>query len=274
VFDVAQRGKGLRHASEELKNDREVVWAAVNDIGRALRFASEDPKNGREIVLAAVNQEGGALMFGSFELQTDRKVALAAVNQCGMALGYVSEDLRNDREVYFAAVNSWGLALQYVSEALRSHPEVYMAAIRNEGSAVAFAPDEARADRAIMLTAVTAYHDVTVYCDYPDTRGRGKGYLGTGGMESGSFSRTSCERHKSKKLRSIVCYRISPRNNDLTTASHGRVPQDAPIRITSPNDPVAASNGPWQDWLPSDHHCLNCRSDPVRKYTENIKNYI
>jgi len=43
-------------------------------------------------------------------------------------------------------------------------------------------------------------------------------------------------------------------DNDLTTESHGRVPQDAPIRSTSLNYPVAASNGPSQDWLPSDRH--------------------
>jgi hypothetical protein len=46
----------LRHASAELKGDREVVLAAVAKSGEALYYASAELKGDREVVLAAMMQ--------------------------------------------------------------------------------------------------------------------------------------------------------------------------------------------------------------------------
>jgi hypothetical protein len=43
----------LQHASEELRGDREVVLAAVQQNGGALRYASEELRGDREFMLAA-----------------------------------------------------------------------------------------------------------------------------------------------------------------------------------------------------------------------------
>ena len=51
---VQQNGSALRHASEPLRADREVVLAAVQQNGQALRHASEPLRADREVVLAAV----------------------------------------------------------------------------------------------------------------------------------------------------------------------------------------------------------------------------
>jgi hypothetical protein len=53
----------------------------VKQNGHALISASEELKNDREIVLAAVKQHGGALQCASAELQNDRGIVLAAVQQ-------------------------------------------------------------------------------------------------------------------------------------------------------------------------------------------------
>ena len=45
-------------AGTELKNDCEIVLAAVTQNGIALLHASEELKNDREVVLAAVTQNG------------------------------------------------------------------------------------------------------------------------------------------------------------------------------------------------------------------------
>ena len=44
----------------------------------------------RDVVLAAVQQDGDALEYASAELQADREVVLAAVQQDGYALEYAS----------------------------------------------------------------------------------------------------------------------------------------------------------------------------------------
>ena len=50
----------LQYASAEMKNDKEVVLAAVKQDGysMSLQYASADLKNDKEVVLAAVKQEG------------------------------------------------------------------------------------------------------------------------------------------------------------------------------------------------------------------------
>ena len=54
---AAKSGWALKYASEELKNDKEVVLAAVAQYGYALEYASNDMKNDKEVVMAAVARE-------------------------------------------------------------------------------------------------------------------------------------------------------------------------------------------------------------------------
>ena len=83
--------------------------AVVKSAGYALRYASEALKNDREVVLAAVQKDGEALIYASEVLKNDREVILAAVQQNASALEYVGGTLRNDNDVLLA-VSKWCLA--------------------------------------------------------------------------------------------------------------------------------------------------------------------
>jgi hypothetical protein len=78
---VNMNGYSLRHARQDLKNDRYVVMVAVKESGDALEFASEDLRNNREVVMEAVKESGDALRYASEALKADRDVVLAAVGQ-------------------------------------------------------------------------------------------------------------------------------------------------------------------------------------------------
>ena len=66
---MAQDGEALKHASAELKADREVVLAAVAQYGNAVRCASAELKADREVVLAAARQNSDALRYATAALQ-------------------------------------------------------------------------------------------------------------------------------------------------------------------------------------------------------------
>ena len=51
---MAQNGWALRHASEDLRADKEVVLAAVAEDGYALQHAAAEMQADTEVVLAAV----------------------------------------------------------------------------------------------------------------------------------------------------------------------------------------------------------------------------
>ena len=64
----------MEYASEELRNDKEVVLEAVKKYGDALQFASEELRNDKEVVLEAVKENGNAIKYASPELQEDEDV--------------------------------------------------------------------------------------------------------------------------------------------------------------------------------------------------------
>ena len=121
---VKQNGWVLRHASAELRADRELVLAAVGQQGAVLEFASPELRADRDVVLAAVGQNGRALEFASPELRADRELVLAAVGQNGRALEFASPELRADRDFVLAAASrpaaasgpSWGGGAEAAAE--------------------------------------------------------------------------------------------------------------------------------------------------------------
>ena len=50
---------------KEQKGDRDIVLAAVSNVGSALQHATEELKGDREIVLAAVSKNGHALQYAT-----------------------------------------------------------------------------------------------------------------------------------------------------------------------------------------------------------------
>lgn len=87
-------GSALEFASDELKNEPEIVLLAVSKYGCALAFASRSLQASRHIVLTAVRQDGIALAFASDELRADEQIVLEAILQCNDALDYANDTLK------------------------------------------------------------------------------------------------------------------------------------------------------------------------------------
>jgi len=129
---VTKRGSHLKHASEELKADKEVVWAAVKSSkGFALKFASEKLRADKDIVLAAVKSSyGKALKFASDKLRADVDFVLTAMElNCDAALEFASEKLKTNQDFVLAAMKSdRDAAMEFASEELKSNQEFIDAA--------------------------------------------------------------------------------------------------------------------------------------------------
>ena len=142
----------LEDASEELKNDndfmrtaakslKEAMLARVADVGgyEALECASEEHKNNKDVVLAAVTQNGCALHLASRRLRDDKDVATAAVeNDPGFdcsPLQSASKRLRDDMNVALAAVANGSKSythnyvMTHVSERLRRDRDFMISAV-------------------------------------------------------------------------------------------------------------------------------------------------
>ena len=118
--------------------DREFVLKAVKSNGRALEFASEELRNDREIVKATVKNtaqidkthEFSVDLLESYsalrcaisgsDLQHDKGFILELIELDGMTLSCASDELRADREVVLPAVTQFGQSIQFASEELQN----------------------------------------------------------------------------------------------------------------------------------------------------------
>ena len=169
VFDMERDDWG------ELTKDPDIVMAAVTQFGGALEHASEELKNNREIVMAAVRAKRSdlddsdpqlALEFASDELKKDCEVVMAAVKTHGLALAYASDELRKDHDIVLAAVQNRGNSLNYALGELNNDRGIVMAAVMQEGGALIYASQRLRADPVIVANAVTTYPAV-IECAEP-----------------------------------------------------------------------------------------------------------
>ena len=114
---VSKRGYALWHASEELRGDREIVMKAVSDNPHALKFASKELRGDREIVMEAVCNSGSVLRDASKELRGDLEIVMkAASHRDGWVLNYATEELKNSNEfMKVVARSEWGLQVTLLS---------------------------------------------------------------------------------------------------------------------------------------------------------------
>jgi hypothetical protein len=110
IAKVRNNGLAVKFASAELKNDSEVVLAAIGQTCFAIEHASDTLKNDPEVVLAAVKKYGFLLKFASNDMRNNPAVAIAAVSQDGWALEFAPD------------------ALKFASDELQRHPSIISAA--------------------------------------------------------------------------------------------------------------------------------------------------
>jgi len=182
-------GSALRFASEKVRDDRDVVMAAVVEYGEALRYADvwsradravvlaavqsygpalehvadEELRDDREVVLAAVRQKASALAFASHGLKAEANFMTEAAQVNGRVLEYCDAALRDDRSVVMAAVQQRGDSLRFASAALQGDKDVVMAAVAQQGTALVFASEALRDSMDVVLAACRQNGDALEY---------------------------------------------------------------------------------------------------------------
>jgi CxxC motif-containing protein len=175
--DPVSNPNTLSFFSTRLRDDEEVVNAAITQREYSARYASErirsnikiisldedlvPYKNDKKIVMYAVKKNGQALLNAPKKLQADKEIVMAAVKQYGFALKYASKKLRSDKEVVIEAVMQNGSSVEYASKELKADKEVVMIAIKsgytdilNVHSKNSEITRKLRTDKQVMMAAV------------------------------------------------------------------------------------------------------------------------
>ena len=131
LMAVNQNGLNLYNASDKIKDDAEVVKAAVKENVHAFEYASARLKDHRNFVLELVNTPGNyddslaiALYYASDKIKDDAEVVKAAVKENVHAFEYASARLKDDKTFVLELMNQNVEAFDYASDNLKNDPEL------------------------------------------------------------------------------------------------------------------------------------------------------
>ena len=103
---VKQNGLAVEYASDQLKEDSEVVQMAFNNNHQAIQYVQN-----KELVKSLLSQDGLALQYLSDHFKADREVVQAAFNQNPAALEHAAPKLQTR---YFEMLFTARSFLEYI----------------------------------------------------------------------------------------------------------------------------------------------------------------
>eukprot|EP00439_Symbiodinium_sp_Y106_P028017 s3271_g3.t1 len=146
--EISNDYKRLRKAPEELKADRDVVLAAMEQNVQAFKFASDTLRADRDVAMRALAKDISLVDFIdmelwedrlsqlSMELKSHRQLTMKVLEQQGECLQHAPATLQADREIVLLAArhvskkSTWNL-LGIIGAALHSDKEVVIACAEN-----------------------------------------------------------------------------------------------------------------------------------------------
>lgn len=161
----------LQYATDEVRNDVEIVSEIVKVDGKTLEHAGEEIKNNKEVVLLAIKSYPLCVKHASEELRKNREVALEAVrrNRYTLTFGYVDKQFLDDDEIVLEALSRDSMVLDVLDKAnqrFRDNKRLMLELIeRNREDSRCFAislfsslSPQLRDDRDLALAAIKRNH--------------------------------------------------------------------------------------------------------------------
>lgn len=182
---IAEEQYYLEGASNEILENREIVFNAVKNDGNNLQFIQNDLRCDRQIVFEAVKSKKFAKKYvspsryskldqnhlkGIFTFfSNDSELFQHAVQKNGLLLEFASSEIRDNDEVVMSAVIDSGTAIQYASQKLRSNKKIIIAAVNENSKALYFIDREFRHDNEVIEAAIYD-HNRNFYNGYLNKR--------------------------------------------------------------------------------------------------------
>ena len=111
-------------ADKEIKNNKQVVLAAVKIDGSAIRFASEKLRSDYDVALAAVTKTPSAIEHIPSTIQGYENIAITAVKNNSSAMQHISSDSEHYKDIAVAAVTANSSAIKKINKDHKDYEEI------------------------------------------------------------------------------------------------------------------------------------------------------
>jgi hypothetical protein len=118
LMAITKNGEILSHTTTRLRNDREIVMAAIKHKICNFRYASKELKDDDDLALIVFNEDKDMFQHLSPRLQNDMKFVMPAVRHNGNNIQYVSNDMKNNYTVAYAAIEQNRDAIKFIGNSV------------------------------------------------------------------------------------------------------------------------------------------------------------
>ena len=184
VMKVAINGApgNIRYVSANLRDNQELVIAAVKRNGDLLAYASLALRGNLEVVLAALSGiipltmfkfvckslcacpivmsqalhlDGRFLQFGSKEIRSQAEFAFLAVNQNPCSAEFVLGEVNGDKDFGIFSVGACGTNLKYLNDNLKEDVDVAIAAVSQRPQSYFLLPEVTQNNKQVLLETLS-----------------------------------------------------------------------------------------------------------------------
>ena len=131
---------------------------------------TENARDNKEVMLAAINENGSAFKYGSERMRSDKELLNLALERYSydFPLEYASPALQNDKEIILKAMNKNSENIKFASPEIRNDPEVVMESIKSNGSNFKYASYELKNNKDFILSALL--ENTNIYSYIPESQ--------------------------------------------------------------------------------------------------------
>lgn len=166
---ISLNGNILEIVSEELKNDPEVVCAAIGKSILSIYYASPELKDNGMFIKDCINKifkekpmpecvyAGQLLKYASDKVKDDYEIISEITNILPYTIEYASDRIKNDKAIFAKIVQYHPFLIQFASEELRNEKELANLVMQADKSAFIYLSEELRNNKEYVLLALS--HD-------------------------------------------------------------------------------------------------------------------
>ena len=139
---IHQNPDAFKFASDELKANLNMalyVFKQPSTSADLLKYMSSSLRNNKQVVLAAVSVHGYALAFAGAEMRCDHEVVMTAIKQDGRALSRASPAYRSNKVACLAAVKTFPEAVTWIDEKLFRNQAFVLSMVNRNADVLLFA---------------------------------------------------------------------------------------------------------------------------------------
>lgn len=148
---VKQKGVNLCWGTQEIKNDPDIVLAAITQDWTAISHAGPFPKDNEAIMRYAITKCGRTIQLASPALKKNRDLALLACHQTWHAYFFIDESLKSDLEIAKVCLLQHPWLIQHLPLSIRYLKQICLLAVSQNSTVLHVFPAELKKIERLLL---------------------------------------------------------------------------------------------------------------------------